>query len=100
MDDRQGLLWVGGRPVPYDALPERGLEMVCYLWERAGQGVPVGEIYRALYGVPESPSLALEACQIMDTLIWRVRKAIEPDPTHPVLLLRRRGQGLQLNVRW
>ena len=100
MDDGQGLLWVGGRPVPYDALPERGLEMVRYLWERAGQVVPVGEIYRALYGVPESPGLALEARQIMDTLIWRVRKAIEPDPKHPVLLLRRRGQGLQLNVRW
>lgn len=100
MDDVQGLLWVGGRPVPYDVLPERGLEMLRYLWERAGQVVSVAEIYRAIYGAPESPGLALESRQIMDTLIWRVRKAIEPDPKHPVLLLRRRGQGLQLNVRW
>ena len=100
LDDTRGYLWIGGREIPYDALPERGLEMLRYLWRRAGQVVPVEDLYSTLYGVSKATGLALEARPIIDTLLWRVRKAVEPDPKHPVLLLRKRGQGVYLNIRW
>jgi len=37
---------------------------------------------------------------LIDTNLWRLRKAIEPDPKNPILLITRRGLGVTLQVRW
>ena len=83
--------------------------MLCYLYQHGGQVVTKAElyflVYRGLDRVPRSPADEYfegrkEYEGLVDTNLWRLRKAIEPDLSDPVLLVTRRGHGVVLRVRW
>ncbi len=100
---------VGGRQIEPSALPAKGYDILAYLYQRSGQIVSKDELYfRAYRGLERVPrSRADEAYEfpkdyegVMDTNLWRLRQAIEPDPADPVLLQTLRGQGVRLESRW
>jgi DNA-binding response OmpR family regulator len=83
--------------------------MLRYLCRRGGEVVTKAELYylayRGLDYVPRSPTDEgfegrKEYEGVVDTNLWRLRKAIEPDPSDPVLVITRRGHGVELRVRW
>ncbi len=109
LDDTSRKVIVGGREIGLENLPAKAYDMLRYLYQRAGHVVTKAElyflVYRGLDKVPRSPSDEhyegrKEYEGLVDTNLWRLRKAIEPDPSSPVLLVTRRGHGIVLQVRW
>lgn len=106
--DRRKVI-VGGQEIDLEDIPAKAYDMLRYLYQRGGQVVTKAELYflayRGLDSVPRSPDDAhfegrKEYEGLVDTNIWRLRKAIEPDPSNPVLLITKRGHGVVLQVRW
>lgn len=102
-------IMVGGREISLEDIPAKGYEMLLYLYERGGQVVGKDELYFRVYrGLDYTPRSAADEMyeapkeydNLIDTNIWRLRQAIEPNPKEPVLLITIRGHGLRLNVRW
>lgn len=99
---------VGLREIPFEDLPQQGYEVLRYLYDHEGETIPKTDLYYlACLQKPSVPSPQDDAYELppnyegkMDTLIYRLRKAIEPDPSDPVLLITVRGHGLRLNIRW
>lgn len=110
LDEQRGRVLVGAREIPVSRLPAKAYEMLKYLYyERPGQVVSKAELYFRFYrnrdSVPRSPEdeeyeFHKEFESVMDTTLWRLRRAIEPDPSDPVLLVTVRGHGVRLMVRW
>jgi len=108
LDDKKCQVIVGGRKINLEELPEKAYEMLRYLYQRSGEVVSKSElyfrIYRGLDRVPRPADHDYEPPKrylgLIDTNLWRLRKAIEPDPKNPVLLITRRGLGVTLLVRW
>ncbi|MFH1632980.1 MAG: winged helix-turn-helix domain-containing protein [Chloroflexota bacterium] len=109
MDETALLVRVGGRDIPLDDLPATAYAMLRYLYQNSGSLVSKAElyflVYRGLDKVPhsyadehyESPK---EYIGVIDTSIYRIRQAIEPNPSEPVLLQTVRGHGVTLVSRW
>lgn len=101
-------IFVGLREIPYEKLPQQGYEVLRYLYDHEGETIPKTDLYYLAYlQQPSVPSPQDDAYELppnyeglMDTLIYRLRRVIEPDPTKPVLLITVRGHGLRLNIRW
>ena len=109
LDDAGRKVIVGGREIGLESVPAKAYEMLRYLYQRGGQVVTKAElyflVYRGLDKVPRSSDDEhYEARKdyegLVDTNLWRLRKAIEPDPSDPVLLVTKRGHGVVLQVRW
>lgn len=109
LDDVSRKVIVGGREIGLENVPAKAYEMLRYLYQRGGRVVTKAElyflVYRGLDRVPRSPADEhyegrKEYAGLVDTNLWRLRKAIEPDPSHPVLLITKRGHGVMLQVRW
>jgi hypothetical protein len=109
LDDVSRTVIVGGREIGLESLPATAYEMLCYLYQRGGQVVTKAELYflvcRGLAKVPRSPADEhYEGRKVyeglVDTTLWRLRAAIEPEPSDPVLLVTERGHGVVLQVRW
>jgi len=99
---------VGGREIPLDDVPSKAYEMLRYLYQHAGKVVSKAELYFLTYlgldSIPrpsdekyESPK---EYSGLVDTSIYRLRQAIEPDPSDPIILQTVRGRGVRLVSRW
>lgn len=89
-------LQVGGRIV--EGFGESEWRILRILYERRGQLVTREEIYRALFPRDlELGSLNLMR-SVVDTALWRLRKAIEPVPQEPTLILTQRDQGVRLRI--
>jgi len=67
--------------------------MLEYLYERSGEVCSRKELYQA-YRPDEDLAYGWEAT--VETAIWRLRKAIEPDPRHPIFIITERGRGVRL----
>jgi len=100
---------VGGREITLDEIPTKAIDMLVYLYEHGNQIVQKDELYfRAYMGMATVPRVPTDKGYeprttyegIVDTNIWRLRGAIEPDPKKPILIETKRGQGLCLHVRW
>ena len=108
LDDKKCQVIVGGRRINLEELPEKAYEILRYLYQRSGEVVSKSElyfrIYRGLDRVPRPADPDYEPPKrylgLIDTNLWRLRKAIEPDPKNPILLITRRGLGVTLQVRW
>ncbi len=109
LDEDRRKVAVGGQEIDLEEIPAKAYDMLRYLYQRGGQVVTKAELYflayRGLDSVPRSPADEhfegrKEYEGLVDTNIWRLRKAIEPDPSNPVLLITKRGHGLVLQVRW
>lgn len=108
LDDQARRILVGGREIDLSEIPAKAYAMLRYLYKRGGEIIKKKELYylayRGLKRVPfrddadyEEPTL-YEG--VIDTNLWRLRKAIEPDSSNPVLLKTVRGHGIRLHVRW
>jgi len=102
---------VGGREIELNELPVRALDMLEYLYTRPNEVVPKPELYYRGYMQADSVPRAVgdqdykgrkEYEGVIDTNLYRLRKAIEPLPEdkEPVLLQTLRGHGIRLQVRW
>ncbi len=90
----------------YWAAPEltaSSLAILRYLYRHANRACPKEELYyrgyRGLAYEPRSPAEAGWEAQktvegIMDTALWRLRQALEPDPKRPIYIVSQRGKGI------
>ncbi|MEM3554747.1 MAG: hypothetical protein QXU79_02900 [Candidatus Micrarchaeaceae archaeon] len=109
LDEAGGVLRVGGWEIPFSKLSGHSLNLLRYLYAHANRTVSRPELYfRACKGMPTIPRVpddeGYEAPAIyrglLDTALWRLRQAIEPDPEDPILLRTVRGEGVRLEVCW
>lgn len=91
VDEVTGEVWVDRRPV---SLSPKQYALLSLLWSRRGAVCSKDEIVRAVW--PECVG-AVYDYQI-ESLIKRLRTKIEPDPSHPTLLLTVRGRGYKLTA--
>lgn len=108
LDEERRQVRIGGHRVNLENLPAKAYEMLCYLYRHSGRVVTKAELYfRAYLGKDRIPRQGDDDYEwptryagLIDTNLWRLRQAIEPDPDEPVLLITRRGHGVILQVRW
>lgn len=99
---------VGGREMTLNEVPPNAVSMLEYLFEHGNRIVPRENLYYLAHQkqahIPEPSDKGYESPKdytgTLDTAIWRLRKAIEPDPQMPVLIKTKRGHGILLHVRW
>jgi len=100
---------VGGRVMTLDEVPPNAIEMLAYLFAHSNEIVSREALYYLAFKsdshrIPIAGEGGYEAPNdyrgALDTAIWRLRKAIEPDPNFPVLLETKRGHGVFLHVRF
>lgn len=109
LDEAERQVRVGGRLVSLDAIPAKAYDILRYLYQHSDQVVGKADLYyrayRGLPAVPHSPQdKGYEPPKhydgLIDTNIYRLRQALEPDPDNPVLLVTVRGHGIRLVSRW
>ncbi len=109
LDETEEVLRVGGWEIPLSEIPGQALNLLRYLYAHANRTVSRPELYfRACKGKDRIPRVPddegyedpVNYRSLLDTTIWRLRQAIEPDPADPVLLRTVWGQGVRLEVRW
>lgn len=107
-DDSKKQIIVGGRPIPLEQIPAQAYEMLRYLAKHSNQVVSKADLFFRWYvGLDRVPHEGekefrkpIEYEGLIDTNLWRLRQALEPDPTDPVLLVTLKGHGVKLNARW
>jgi len=87
---RDGKVYVGPERKHLSPALYRMLE---YLYVQDGRICSRQELYTA-YTQDETVSSGWE--KVMDTALWRLRKAIEPDPARPIFIISERGRGVRL----
>ena len=110
VDEVSKRVLVGARQISLKSVPPKAYDILRYLYQQpGGRVVSKAELYFLAYlgldHLPRAPGdegyeAPKEYEGVIDTNLWRLRKAIEPDPSDPVLLVTVRGHGVRLNVRW
>ena len=84
-------------------------KILCYLYAQRPRLCTRSELfYKAYRGLAYEPQASDDPAwesprdwsSVIDTLLWRLRKTIEPDPKHPVYIISKRGQGVRLEHVW
>lgn len=108
-DEETGYIRVGGREVPGGALPPGGLCLLRYLYRNAGRQISWEELYyRGYRGYPSVPLVPEDQGyevrknweSTLFTRLSELRKAIEPDPEHPLYIETVRGKGVIFHLYW
>lgn len=109
MDENGRSVRVGGREVPLNDIPPKAYEMLKFLYQHSGEVVGKEQLYYLVYlGMDRIPRnrddderylAPMDYAGIIDTSIYRLRKAIEPDPEQPILIQTVRGYGVKLVSR-
>lgn len=94
LDEGAMVVWVEGRPLA--DLSRLEFDLLRHLYRRLGQVCTREEIMNALYPTETQDPDKAGADNRIDTLVRRLRKAIEPAPAHPRYLLTVRGHGYKL----
>ena len=84
-------VWVGSLEIK--GLSESLYRVLEYLYVRDGEICSRKELFTQAYR-PGEATYGWEGT--METVIWRLRQAIEPDPHHPIFLITERGRGVRL----
>jgi DNA-binding response OmpR family regulator len=102
VDLDSGRVTVGWRAV--SGLQAGQQALLYYLYRRRGQTCDRRDVYRAyLEGTGRklpAQELAKDYASALDNAIYRLRQAIEPDPTNPVLVVTVKGEGFRLDNAW
>jgi hypothetical protein len=107
-DPSKNQIIVGGRQVSLDQVPVKAYAMLRYLVQQGNRVVSKSELYfRGYQGLDKIPNRNEKGFQelveyegLIDTNLWRLRQALEPEPSDPVILVTVKGHGVQLNARW
>jgi DNA-binding winged helix-turn-helix (wHTH) protein len=94
LDEGTNVVWVEGRPIA--DLSRLEFDLLRYLHRRLDQVCTREEIMAVLYPMETLDPDTKGADNRVDTLVRRLRKAIEPAPSHPRYLLTLRGHGYKL----
>jgi hypothetical protein len=94
LDEGTNVAWVEGRPIA--DLSRLEFDLLRYLHRRLDQVCTREEIMAALYPAETLDPDKAGTDNRVDTLVRRLRKAIEPAPSHPRYLLTLRGHGYKL----
>jgi hypothetical protein len=102
LDRQRREVWIGRKCIPITS--DADFRLLEYLVDHAGKICSLAELYyyahERLDYVPSTDDKRWIAPAswrgAMDTLLWRIRKKIEPDPQAPVYLITHRGQGVEL----
>ncbi len=105
-DQDRDTVWVGGRKIALTEMGPQEREMFEYLFANRNRIVTREELYyHVIRELDYVPSLSDDMYEkpaafrgSVDTLIWRMRQIIEPDPSHPLLLQTIRSQGIILRI--
>lgn len=97
LDESEKQVWVEGRPV---TLTTREFKFLAYLYQRANESCERSAIAEHLSrtGQPDlHPSQVKELDRdLLNSLVRRLRKKIEPNPSHPKYIVTVRGIGYRL----
>lgn len=108
IDESRHSMKVGGREIALDEISPQEYSVLHHLYQHTGEVVGKDGLYflgyLGLSYIPvelddknyASPS---EYTGLIDTIIYRLRQAIEPDPSNPILLQTVRGHGIKLASR-
>ena len=100
---------MGGREISAEEMTGGAYRLLCYLYKRAGNIVSWEELYfrgyRGLDHVPRAPDdEGYEPPALYERTLYSrmsdLRKAIEPDPQHPLYLDAVKGKGVALRLSW
>jgi len=102
LDRERREIWLGRKCVPIGSAPE--FQVLEYLALRPGKIGSLEELYyyayKELETVPDKGEPAWTSKETwraaMDTLLWRLRQKIEPNPKEPIYLITHHGKGLEL----
>ena len=94
LDEGATVVWVEGRSIA--DLSRLEFDLLRHIHGRLGQVCSREEIMAALYPTEAIDPDRMGAENRVDTLVRRLRKAIEPAPSHPRYLLTVRGHGYKL----
>jgi DNA-binding winged helix-turn-helix (wHTH) protein len=84
-------------------------KILSYLYEQRPRLCTRSELfYKAYRGLSYEPNThddpgwesTKDWGSVIDTLLWRLRKTLEPDPRHPRYIISKRGQGVRLDNVW
>ena len=104
LDLKMGHVTIGQRELANIGPAEMAL--LRYLYEHRDRTCTRDELYHLAYVPVMSPKLVGQRALrkeyegVLDTTLWRLREAIEPDPRHPIYIITRRGQGVKLENAW
>lgn len=107
LNEEQHQITVGWREIT--DLPVGPYTLLKYLYKRAGQICTKSELYYLAYlGLEKEPLSHKDDNWVsrktyeglIDTNIWRLRKAIEPIPKKPLFIVTVKGQGIRLENAW
>lgn len=94
LDEGATVVWVEGRPIA--DLSRLEFDLLRHLYRHLGQVCARDDIMEALYPTEMANPDKAGADNRVDTLVRRLRKAIEPAPAQPRYLLTVRGHGYKL----
>jgi DNA-binding response OmpR family regulator len=84
-------------------------KILSYLYEQRPRLCTRSELfYKAYRGLSYEPNThddpgwesTKDWGSLIDTLLWRLRKTLEPDPSNPRYIISKRGQGVWLDNVW
>ena len=90
IDEKQQQVLIGGRVIRGKLTPLEN-NLLLFLYQNAGEVKSRDNIYLAVYQTTEGVS-----DEAIDSLVFRLRQKIEPDPKRPVYLVTQRGRGYRL----
>ena len=108
LDEKDFRVKIGGRIIPLNDLPRKVYSLLTFLYRHAGEVVTKEKLYYAVdHEITSVPARGddnyvdpIVYTGQIDTNIYRLRQAIEPDPKNPVILQTERGYGVRLAVKW
>ncbi len=108
MDESGYRFKVAGREISLDDLPPSAIKVLRYLMAHPNRMIPREELYfKGCLDMSAIPLKADPAYQspndykgMLDTIIYRLRQTLEPDPKQPIILQTNRGYGYMLVSHW
>src|SRR3972149_5783694 len=90
------------------SLTKESMALLRYLHQNRGRLCTREELYKNAYlplysdaKLQDDKTMKSDYRDVIDTAIWRLRKAIEPDPKKPVFVIsKRKEEGLELVNAW
>ncbi len=104
VDLETGRITVGRREI--ENIGQVEMVFLRYLYQHRGDICTREELYHKAYVPSLYPELVGEHAYpkeyggMLDTALWRLRQAIEPNPKRPVFVITKRGKGVVLENAW
>jgi DNA-binding response OmpR family regulator len=101
IDETNRRVWLNGRPL---SLSRQSYKLLCIMYQRPNQLFKRQELGVLTFGENynesgPNPEIAASHISRLNTAIFRLREAIERDPSHPIFLITEPSGGYRLVIR-